>query len=73
METPAGVLQAPARAVTRDAGGPAIVIWEKRGGLRTVPIRAGVTDDRFVEIEGAGINAGDLILADAEACGMRRP
>jgi multidrug efflux pump subunit AcrA (membrane-fusion protein) len=72
MESPAGVLQVPSRAVTRDAGLPAVIVSEKRGTLRTVPVRLGITDDSSAEIEGAGINAGDLVLADAEACAIDR-
>jgi multidrug efflux pump subunit AcrA (membrane-fusion protein) len=71
MQSPTGVLQVPARAVTGDAGAPAVIVSEKRGTLRTVPVQLGITDDSSVEIQGAGINAGDLVLADADACAIK--
>jgi HlyD family secretion protein len=71
METPAGVLQVPVRAVTRADGVPAVVVSERRGILRTIPVRTGVTDDSSVEVEGSGINVGDLVLADADACAVK--
>ena len=72
METPADVLQVPARAVTRDAGTPAVIVSEPGGNVRTVPVRVGVTDDSYVEVDGVGINTGDLVLADAVGCPIER-
>jgi hypothetical protein len=32
----------------------------------------GVTDPSYVEVDGLGINAGDLVLADAVGCPIER-
>jgi regulator of RNase E activity RraA len=33
----------------------------------------GVSDDRSVEVQGAGIKVGDLVLADADGCTIGQP
>ena len=73
MESPAGGLQVPVRAVTRAEGGPAVVVSERGGILTTIPVRTGVTDDSSVEVEGTGLNVGDLVLANADACAIKSP
>jgi HlyD family secretion protein len=70
MESPAGALHVPARAVARLPRPPVLMVVDQRGTLTTVPVRVGVTDDVSAEVEGAGIRAGDLVLADADACGV---
>jgi len=71
MESPVGTLEVPVRAVTSAAQAPAVVVVGKGGTPRTIPVRVGVSNQSSVEVEGAGLKVGDLILADAEACGVR--
>jgi HlyD family secretion protein len=73
METGAEVLQVPLSAVAHAARAPAVVVMEKRGTTSIIPVRLGVSDDRSVEIEGAGIKVGDLVLSDADGCTVGQP
>ncbi len=68
MSSPAEALRVPTSAVQETASGPRLSLVAPDGTVVSTAVMAGVTNDVWTEVAGAGLAAGHLVLAQPGLC-----
>jgi HlyD family secretion protein len=62
-----------AASAAGEADGPAVHVPDGSGGLRRVPVRTGLANDRFAELLSDGVAPGDAVVVSYERTARSEP
>jgi HlyD family secretion protein len=68
MTSSPDTLHVPVRALQATPAGPRLIVADVNGKLVATPVTAGIGDGTSIEVAGAGVAMGQVVLANPDTC-----